>query len=31
VTIERYEFRTQGSRAFHQSAIPAQAEFRLPG
>ena len=31
VAIERYEFRTQGSRAFHQAAIPAPVEFRLPG
>jgi c-di-GMP-binding flagellar brake protein YcgR len=31
VTIERYEFRTQSSRAFHQPAIPAPAEIRLPG
>jgi hypothetical protein len=31
VTIERYEFRTQGSRAFHQPAMPAPAEFFLPG
>jgi c-di-GMP-binding flagellar brake protein YcgR len=31
VAIERYEFRTQGSRAFQQQAIPAPVEFRLPG
>jgi c-di-GMP-binding flagellar brake protein YcgR len=31
VVIERYEFRTQGSRAFQQPAIPAPVEFRLPG
>ena len=31
VSIERYEFRTQGSRAFHQPAMPAPAEFFLPG
>jgi c-di-GMP-binding flagellar brake protein YcgR len=31
VAIERYEFRTQGSRALHQPAIPAPVEIRLPG
>jgi c-di-GMP-binding flagellar brake protein YcgR len=31
VAIERYEFRTLGSRAFQQPAIPAPVEFRLPG
>ena len=31
VAIERYEFRTQGSRAFHQPGIPAPAEFLLLG
>jgi c-di-GMP-binding flagellar brake protein YcgR len=31
VTIERYEFRTQGSRAFQQPLTPAPVEFRLPG
>jgi c-di-GMP-binding flagellar brake protein YcgR len=31
VAIERYEFRTQGSRAFHQPVIPAPVEIRLPG
>jgi c-di-GMP-binding flagellar brake protein YcgR len=31
VAIERYEFRTQGSRALHQPLIPAPVEFRLPG
>lgn len=31
VVIERYEFRTQGSRAFQQTAIPTPVEFRLPG
>jgi hypothetical protein len=31
VAIERYEFRTQGSRSFQQTAtIPAPVEFRLP-
>jgi hypothetical protein len=30
VAIERYEFRTQGSRAFQQPGIPAPVEFRLP-
>jgi len=29
VTIERYEFRTQGSRSFHQPVIPAPAELRM--
>src|SRR5947209_3328931 len=29
VVIERYEFRTQGSRALNQPAIPAPVEFRL--
>ena len=31
VAIERYEFRTQGSRGFQQTAIPMPVEFRLPG
>jgi c-di-GMP-binding flagellar brake protein YcgR len=31
VAIERYEFRTQGSRALQQPAIPAPVEIRLPG
>ncbi len=31
VAIERYEFRTQGSRAFHQPVIPAPVEIRLQG
>ena len=30
VAIERYEFRTQGSRSFNQNSIPAPVEFRLP-
>jgi len=30
VAIERYEFRTQGSRAFQQPGIPAPVELRLP-
>jgi len=31
VAIERYEFRTQGSRTFQQQpSIPAPVEFRLP-
>jgi c-di-GMP-binding flagellar brake protein YcgR len=30
VTIERYEFRTQGSRTFQQPVIPAPVEIRLP-
>jgi c-di-GMP-binding flagellar brake protein YcgR len=30
VAIERYEFRTSGTRGFQQS-IPAPVEFRLPG
>jgi hypothetical protein len=30
VAIERYEFRTQGSRAFQQQAIPQVVEFRVP-
>jgi hypothetical protein len=29
VAIERYEFRTQGSRAFQQTAVPAPIEVRL--
>jgi len=29
VAIERYEFRTQGSRAFQQTAVPAPLEVRL--
>ena len=31
VAIERYEFRTQGSRAFQQHAIPAPVELRMQG
>ncbi len=31
VAIERYEFRTQGSRAFHQSVATPAVEIRLPG
>ncbi len=31
VAIERYEFRTQGSRPFQQTAIPMPVELRLPG
>jgi c-di-GMP-binding flagellar brake protein YcgR len=31
VVIERYEFRTQGSRAFRQPVIPAPVEIRLRG
>ena len=31
VSIERYEFRTQGSRAFSQPVIPAPVELRLHG
>jgi hypothetical protein len=30
VAIERYEFRTQGSRSFQQQSIPSPVEFRLP-
>ncbi len=30
VAIERYEFRTQGSRPFQQPAIPMPVELRLP-
>ena len=30
VAIERYEFRTQGSRAFQQPGIPALVELRFP-
>lgn len=30
VAIERYEFRTQGSRAF-QPAVPTSLEYRIPG
>ena len=30
VVIERYEFRTQGSRVLHQPVIPAPVEIRLP-
>jgi hypothetical protein len=30
VAIERYEFRTQGSRAVHQPVIPTPVEIRLP-
>ena len=29
VAIERYEFRTQGSRAFQQNSVPAPLEVRL--
>jgi c-di-GMP-binding flagellar brake protein YcgR len=29
VAIERYEFRTQGSRSFQQTAVPAPFEVRL--
>ena len=29
VAIERYEFRTQGSRAFQQNSVPAPIEVRL--
>jgi c-di-GMP-binding flagellar brake protein YcgR len=29
VAIERYEFRTQGSRAFQQTAVPSPLEVRL--
>ena len=31
VAIERYEFRTQGSRSLQQPVIPAAVEMRLPG
>jgi hypothetical protein len=31
VAIERYEFRTQGSKAFQQPGIPAPVELRFPG
>src|SRR5689334_8115692 len=31
VAIERYEFRTQGSRSLQHPSIPAPVEFRLPG
>ena len=31
VAIERYEFRTQGSRAFQQPALPTPVEYRIPG
>ena len=31
VAIERYEFRTQGSRAFQQPVITMPVEMRLPG
>jgi c-di-GMP-binding flagellar brake protein YcgR len=31
VAIERYEFRTQGSRTLHQPSIPTPVEIRLPG
>jgi len=31
VAIERYEFRTQGSKAFQQAGIPAPVELRFPG
>jgi hypothetical protein len=30
VAIERYEFRTQGSRAFQQPSAQPVIEFRLP-
>jgi hypothetical protein len=30
VAIERYEFRTQGTKAFQQQGIPAPVEFRFP-
>ena len=30
VAIERYEFRTQGTKAFQQPGIPAPVEFRFP-
>jgi len=30
VAIERYEFRTQGSKAFQQPGIPAPVELRYP-
>ena len=30
VAIERYEFRTQGSRTFQQPAVPAMMELRIP-
>ena len=30
VAIERYEFRTQGSRPLQQSGVPATLEIRLP-
>jgi hypothetical protein len=31
VAIERYEFRTQGARAFQQPVMPMPAEMRLSG
>jgi hypothetical protein len=31
VAIERYEFRTQGSKAFQQAGIPLPVELRFPG
>jgi hypothetical protein len=31
VAIERYEFRTQGSRAYQQPVLTAPVEMRLPG
>ena len=31
IAIERYEFRTQGSRAFQQPVVPMPVEMRLPG
>jgi hypothetical protein len=31
VAIERYEFRTQGTRTFQQPALPVSVEYRLPG
>jgi len=30
VAIERYEFRTQGSRTFQQTAMPQVVELRIP-
>jgi hypothetical protein len=30
VAIERYEFRTQGSRTFQQPAVPQVVEIRMP-
>jgi hypothetical protein len=31
VAIERYEFRTQGSKSFQQPGIPVPIELRFPG